>query len=339
MRNAFVILGVSGDLAKRKLLPALLEIRDKEVDCKFIGYSRSKPATDEFGNDFYRLDIELIQGDYGDLSKLFEYLTVGKFENVKFHLALPTEVFPVIISQIAKVTEFSFEIILEKPYFKSDEELIEIKKWDEITNQKIYFIDHYLGKVEYRKLLTSKVDFSEVNSIKVNLLEVLGVGGRGGFYDSVGIIWDVFHSHILQVIVSFLSVQFMLSKIEILDIIKNRFENKEFNLALFQYDSYQEDIGNINPNSKTATEMKLLFSLELENKKLNFEIHAGKKMPVTKSNIEINGLVVDLKSDKPISAYGNLYLELLNNNYSNFLSLQEVKLQYDICRLLPKDIY
>jgi glucose-6-phosphate 1-dehydrogenase len=333
MKNAFVILGISGDLSKRKLLPAFWEVARDRNDVDLVGYSRSKVEVKDICPHSDYSKITLLRGEYTNLSELFQILSSKNYDHIDFHLALPTEIFPQIIIQIV-TWKVDFKIILEKPYFKNEEELSEISKFDNLFPGKILLIDHYLGKAGFRTLLESSIELTSENTIQINFLEEMGVEGRGGFYDKVGIIWDIFHSHILQILTKLLSIKLKISKVEVLSSIYNQIKSKNYKMELGQYEGYISDLGGISLDSKTPTEMDLKFELFLLDK--NFKIHvvAGKKRSWTESSLNINNEIFDLKSDNPLSAYGFLYNEVLDKKYDDFLRIEEAKLQYQICKEL-----
>jgi glucose-6-phosphate 1-dehydrogenase len=237
---SIVVFGASGDLAKKKTFPALFGLfREGQLPAtvKIIGYARSKLADDEFksriaanfkGGDeskiaeFLKL-ISYISGPY-DTDEGYETLksemesyekdnSIEKSERL-FYLALPPSAFTTVASQLKKVVydpNGTTRLIVEKPFGHDLESSRKLQKdlAPLFTEDELYRIDHYLGKEMVKNLLVLRFGNEFINgtwnknhikSIQISFKESFGTEGRGGYFDSIGIVRDVMQNHLLQVL-------------------------------------------------------------------------------------------------------------------------------------------
>jgi glucose-6-phosphate 1-dehydrogenase len=232
--DALVLFGATGDLAKRKLFPALYHLeRHRHLDVPVIGVGRStwddqtfrdhaREAIDKFvtGVDTEVLDrllgrMRLVGGDYASLdtfAQLARTLAECQSENAVFYLAIPPTAFPTITRSLAAVgLNRRGRVVVEKPFgrdLRSAQELNAILH-EAFPEERIFRIDHYLGKESVEDLLVFRFSNSllepiwnrnHVASVQVTMAERIGVEGRGAFYDGVGAIRDVVQNHVLQVV-------------------------------------------------------------------------------------------------------------------------------------------
>jgi glucose-6-phosphate 1-dehydrogenase len=230
--DALVLFGATGDLAKRKLFPALYELEAAaRLDIPVIGVARSD-WTDKAFRDNARQAIlaaepdaelevcerlmkrlDLIQGDYSDprtWEKLRKALDRHKSHVAVFYMAIPPSMFPEVASRLASVgLNERGRIVVEKPFGRDLESARELNATlhTVFPEERIFRIDHYLGKESVEDLLVFR--FSNtllepiwnrryVRSVQITMSETIGVEGRGSFYDSVGAIRDVLQNHLLQ---------------------------------------------------------------------------------------------------------------------------------------------
>ena len=232
--DALVLFGATGDLAKRKLFPALYHLeQDGLLDIPVVGVARSDWTDDSFRQhareaiivaephaDAAALDplcerLDLIQGDYADQATWDELrATLDRHEscNAVYYMAIPPSMFPEVANRLASVgLNERGRIVVEKPFGRDlasaqqlNETLAEV-----FPEERIFRIDHYLGKESVEDLLVFR--FSNtllepvwnrryVRSVQITMSETIGVEGRGSFYDGVGAIRDVLQNHLLQVV-------------------------------------------------------------------------------------------------------------------------------------------
>ncbi len=233
-----IIFGASGDLTKRKLIPALFELyKRKMLPEKFavLGASRSqlsdeefRQRADEFLDDHESLEdfkkmlfYQSVQNDTADdfiplKNRLDEIADAGSIEkNYVFYLSTPPSLYSVIPkllckNGLSKSDQFFRRLIVEKPFgtdLESAEEL-NVQLLNYFEEEQIYRIDHYLGKETVQNMLVTR--FSNgifeplwnrryIERVEITSAESLGVESRGGYYDHSGALRDMVQNHLLQV--------------------------------------------------------------------------------------------------------------------------------------------
>jgi glucose-6-phosphate 1-dehydrogenase len=232
--DALVLFGATGDLAKRKLFPALYGLeKSGALDVPVIGVARSDWTDDDFRThaaesirehhheadpvviESLQARMDLVQGDYADQATWNELLSLlddcGSCDAV-YYMAIPPSMFPEVAERLASVgLNQRGRIVVEKPFGRDYDSAVELNETlaDVFPEERIFRIDHYLGKEAVEDLLVFR--FSNtllepvwnrryVRSVQVTMSETIGVEGRGAFYDEVGAIRDVMQNHLLQVV-------------------------------------------------------------------------------------------------------------------------------------------
>ncbi len=235
-----IVFGGTGDLARRKLLPALYHrFCDNQIPGKsrIVGVSRSQKSQDEYVetiksayNEFSG-DEPLDPASWGKFSNLLDYHSIdvgakdadwkglqsklSKSDKITrvFYLAVPPFLYADIsqgLKDAGLVTPNS-RVVLEKPLGTDYESAREINagvaKVFEENN--IYRIDHYLGKETVQNLLVLRFgnilleplwSHSAIDHIQITAAENIGVGGRGSYYDGAGALRDMVQNHLLQLL-------------------------------------------------------------------------------------------------------------------------------------------
>lgn len=212
-----LILGITGNLAKLKILPAIgqyFDLHNQEINIEIIGYSRSKANLEEIQslirsqinsikNENQLPKITLIQGEYGDntfYDGLVGSLTLD--DSLTIYLAVPPSVYINFLENSCPYSKYPIDILIEKPFGESLEEgrhILEIvAKCD--LHQRVHFLDHYLFKSALqvdnneiiKELNQSNLNADNISMISITANETIDVKERGGYYDNNGAIKDMF---------------------------------------------------------------------------------------------------------------------------------------------------
>jgi glucose-6-phosphate 1-dehydrogenase len=229
--DAFVFFGATGDLARKKIFPALYAmVRRSGLEIPIIGMARAGWSLDklrararesvEHGDDFepgcfekFAAQLRYVGGDYTDpatYAKLKQAL--GLATRPIHYLAIPPSMFASVVQGLAKSgCADHARVIVEKPFGRdlATAQALDRTLHEVFPESAIFRIDHYLGKEAVQNLLYFRFanTFLEpiwnrhyVKDIQITMAEQFGVQGRGAFYEEVGAIRDVVQNHLLQVI-------------------------------------------------------------------------------------------------------------------------------------------
>ncbi len=235
-KTNLLLFGATGDLAYRKLLPALynLYVKNRLDTCdRIIAIGRrdyeikeylsiikdwiEKFARFEKNNEkllsFFKL-IHYVKMDFTNVDeyqKLLKELDNTQNVNIAYYAVAP-KFFEIISKGLTTLKKYAeFRIVIEKPFGESLTRAEELNK--ELEKQygakNIYRIDHYLGKEVVRSILTIRATnpiFMQawnkecIEKVSISAFEEVGVGSRGDYYDQAGAMKDMLQNHLLQIL-------------------------------------------------------------------------------------------------------------------------------------------
>ncbi len=230
--DAIVIFGVTGDLAHKKIIPALDAMVSKgRLKVPVIGVASSKwtlaqlhgRVTDSLAKAGATRDpavidrllslLTYVSGNYNDPATFSAIKTaLAGAQRPLHYLAIPQSAFEAVISSLgAAGLAQNARVIVEKPFGRDLASARELNRVAQsvFPERSIFRIDHYLGKEAIMNILYFRFvnAFLEpvwnrnfVASVQITLAENFGVAGRGGFYESAGCLRDVVQNHIFQIV-------------------------------------------------------------------------------------------------------------------------------------------
>jgi glucose-6-phosphate 1-dehydrogenase len=309
MKTSIVVVGITGDLSRRKLLPALEQIhQNTDLDFTIVGVSRREVNIEELVGAalapmtrIFTMDLAVDE----DYQRLLASIPIDDTHQAVIYLAVP----PLAVSQIvAKLGKAGFnqrnvKLLFEKPFGidKASAEEMVAETLSYFDEDNMYRIDHYLAKEMAQNIVAFRTHNSLfarawnntfIEAIDVIASEKIGIEGRAEFYEQTGALRDVLQGHLMQLLaLTIMDVAgddawssmpahrlAALQQLQSADVAQSR---------RGQYEGYQEEAANIGSQTETFVGVTL-FSNEPTWQGVPLRLITGKALAQKTTEVQVH---------------------------------------------------
>lgn len=342
--QTIVIFGASGDLTRRKAMPALYNLYREGLlprDFAIVGFARSAMTKEEFRAfvkegvaKYSRAGISdrhwkpfaehlnYFTGNYDDAAAwadfrkyLDEVDATYKTEGRRiFYCATPPSVFPIVAARLGEAAlNDNSRIVIEKPFgydLQSAQEL-NASLHDVFNEKQIFRIDHYLGKETVQNILVFRFangifeplwNRSYVDYVQIDVAEMVGIEGRGSFYEEAGAMRDIIQNHMMQLVATlcmeppacFEAEAIRNEKVKLLQSVRpiepEQAVRGQYTAGVVEGRSVPGYLQEPEVSANSPTETFVAMKLEIDNWRwagVPFHLRSGKRMPKRATTITV----------------------------------------------------